>query len=146
MVATVCFLRPRVEQLPRTPRSPAHSIKLQRASGAESVRYFLTVFSTVFLAAGFFVAGLLPALLVALASWLFLRATLFLCSKPFLAALSRALWALLSKALASFLPPATALWKALRALLRPRLVLLLRTAALVAVLTRFLADLMMGIY
>jgi hypothetical protein len=102
--------------------------------------------AVVFLAAGFAATFLVPVALATpeafalAASWLFLRAAFFLLITPFLTALSRLLWAA-DCALALGL-----LMKALRAVLRLRLVFELRTVALRATLTRFFADLIIGIY
>ena len=80
-----------------------------------------------------------PVALAFLASCFLRRAALFLWIRPFLTALSTLLWAVEWDLAAGFLT------KAFSALLRLRFVLLLRTVALRATRTRFLADLMMGI-
>ena len=86
---------------------------------------------------------LTPAALAALASCAFLRAALFLCITPFLAAKSMALCAS-EKAVVVFLPEVRLDEKAFTLVRTERLVLLLRTAALLAIRTRFLADLIIG--
>ena len=83
--------------------------------------------------------SLTPEALARAAARRFSRAALFLCMMCFLAALSIWLWAAL-KAEADGLPA-----KTLRALLRLRRLRVLRTAALRATRTRFLADFIIGI-
>lgn len=97
-----------------------------------------------FLAGAFFLAaGFTPAALAFSARSRFWRAALFLWMTPFFTALSISLKALLWAA-AELLPPATLL-NDFKALLSERLVLELRTAALLDTRTRFLADLIIGI-
>ena len=105
--------------------------------------------TVVFLAAAgsALVVFVLPGTLVvwaARAAWDFLRAALFLCMTPFLAALSSSLCTLSSVFGAFFASVLRTVANAFKAVLRLRLVLLLRTVALRATFTRFLADLMMG--
>jgi hypothetical protein len=96
-------------------------------------------FATGFLAVVFLAAGLTLLALALAAARFFSRAALFLWIKPFLAALSILLWASACVLLDGFDA------KDFRDDLSARLVLLLRTAALWATRTLFLADLIMGI-
>jgi hypothetical protein len=100
--------------------------------------FLVAGFAAALLAVFFAAAGFTPAAFALAAACFLSRAALFLCMMPFLTALSSSLWMLLWAAAAGFLV------KALSAVFRERLVLLLRTAALLATLTRFLADLMIG--
>ena len=93
-----------------------------------------------------FLVGFTPLALAAADIWAFLRAALFLCITAFLEAISIALMAACSAlAISEDLPLSRALVKDFRASRRVRLVRVLRVVALAAILTRFLADLIIGI-
>src|SRR5687767_2572416 len=86
---------------------------------------FAAVFfgAAAFLGAAFLASGLAPAAFAWRASWLCRRATLFLCIRFFLEALSNSLCAFDCAAPTFFLSPVRALWKALTAVFNERFAL-----------------------
>src|SRR3989344_7729622 len=117
---------------------------LALAAGFLAETFLATGLAAAFLAAA--LAGFTPAALALADNCAFLREALFLWITFFLAAMSMelmaAFWNLLISAV---LPLSKALLNALTASRMSFRVRVLRTLALVAVLTRFLADLMIGI-
>lgn len=130
------------------------------AAGFLAAGFFVVVFLAgaffavvvVFFAAGFFAGAFLagdffavlgvsftPAAFASAASWLFLRAARFLCSKFFFTAVSIACWAS-ERALEESSREVSEARKFLIASRIARLVLALRMVAFLADRTRFLAD------